>query len=122
MKVKGMLSILALVSGCMSGFAHSAPLLQEVDTLQVSVRTVWAPEAQTVEDAVEWIIEPLGYSILTEYPAPDAAKMLLNQPIPTAAKLHRTMPALHAIQLLIGIDNTIIVDKKHRLMTFARGK
>ncbi|WP_455772833.1 hypothetical protein [Vibrio nigripulchritudo] len=106
----------------MSGFAHSAPLLQEVDTLQVSVRTVWAPEAQTVEDAVEWIIEPLGYSILTEYPAPNAAKMLLNQPIPTAAKLHRTMPALHAIQLLIGIDNTIIVDKKHRLMTFARGK
>ncbi|MGL6262136.1 hypothetical protein [Vibrio sp. WXL103] len=98
------------------------PLLPEVDTLQVSVRTIYPPELTKVHEAVDWLVEPLGYHVVTDYPAPDSAKMLLNRPIPTVAKMHRTMPVTHAVQLLIGEDNTIIVDRKHRLITVARGR
>nr|WP_257214484.1 hypothetical protein [Vibrio coralliilyticus] len=101
--------------------AKAAPLLPEVDTLQVSVRTIYPPEITTVQGAIEWLLEPLEYTVITEYPAPDSAKLILSQSIPAVAKMHRTMPVTHAVQLLIGEDNTIIVDRKHRLITFGRG-
>ena len=100
---------------------NAAPYLAEVDPLQVAVRTVWPPELTTVENAVTWLIEPLGYELTTQYPAPSSAEEILNGPIPSGAKLHRTMPVLDAIQILIGTDNTILLDKKHRLLSAARG-
>ncbi|CAH1237695.1 conserved exported protein of unknown function (plasmid) [Vibrio harveyi] len=118
--MKKTLSIL-LLSALSSWHVQAAQRLPEVDTLQVSVRTIYPPELSTVAQAVDWLIEPLGYYVITEYPAPDSAKTLLTQPIPPVAKMHRTMPVLHALQLLIGEDNTIIVDKKNRLITFSRG-
>ncbi len=118
--MKKTLALLMLSALCVSQ-SHAAPRLPEVDTLQVSVRTVYPPELTTVKQAVDWLIEPLGYYVITDYPAPDSAKTLLAQPIPTVAKMHRTMPVLHAIQLLIGEDNTIIVDKRSRLLSFSRG-
>lgn len=118
--MKKTLSIL-LLSALSSWHVQAVQRLPEVDTLQVSVRTIYPPELSTVAQAVDWLIEPLGYYVITEYPAPDSAKTLLSQPIPPVAKMHRTMPVLHALQLLIGEDNTIIVDKKNRLITFSRG-
>ncbi|NAW91694.1 MULTISPECIES: hypothetical protein [unclassified Vibrio] len=101
--------------------ASSARLLPEVDTINVAVRTIYPPEIRTVNEAAKWILEPLEYEIITEYPAPSTASLILSQPIPAVAKMHRTMPVLHALQLLIGEDNTIILDKKHRLITFGKG-
>ena len=112
---------LLLMATLFSGASYAIERLPEVDTLQVSVRTIYPPELIDVEDAVEWLVEPLGYYVVTEYPAPDSAKLLLAQPIPPVAKMHRTMPVLDALQLLIGNDNTIIIDKKHRLISFTRG-
>ncbi|MCW8348732.1 hypothetical protein MD535_22340 [Vibrio sp. ZSDZ65] len=74
-----------------------------------------------MKDAIIWITEPLGYTLITDFPAPPSAVEVLAQPIPAAAKLHRTMPVLDAIQILIGLDNTIVVDKTHRLITVQRG-
>lgn len=113
--------LLLLATTLFSGASHAVERLPEVDTLQVSVRTIYPPELTNVEDAVEWLVEPLGYYVVTEFPAPESAKVLLAQPIPAVAKMHRTMPVLHALQLLIGNQNTIIVDKQHRLISFARG-
>lgn len=110
-----------IIATLFSGMSHAVERLPEVDTLLVSVRTIYPPELVDVKDAVDWLIEPLGYYVVTEYPAPDSAKLILAQPIPPVAKMHRTMPVLDALQLLIGIDNTIIVDKTHRLISFARG-
>lgn len=113
-------SFLALL--LLSSFgAVSAPLLPEVDTINVAVRTIYPPEMNTVQDAATWLLEPLEYKIITDYPAPSTASLILSQQIPAVAKMHRTMPVLHALQLLIGEDNTIILDKKHRLITFGRG-
>lgn len=95
---------------------------KEVDTLQVSVRTVYPTTVNTVGDAVKWFVEPLGYYVLTDHPAPASAKALLAKPIPMEAMMHRTMPVLHAVQLLIGQNNTIIVDKKNRLITVSEGR
>lgn len=114
---KSMLTLLLLSSFS----ACAAPMLSEVDTINVAVRTIYPPEITTVEGAANWILEPLEYKIITEYPAPSTASLILSQPIPAVAKMHRTMPVLHALQLLIGEDNTIILDKKHRLITFGRG-
>jgi type IV pili sensor histidine kinase/response regulator len=100
--------------------AYNAPL-PEVDTLHVSARTIYPPELNTVGQAAEWLLEPLGYHIITDFPAPTSAKSILQQPIPTAAKMHRTMPVTHVLQLLIGEGNTIVVDRKNRLITFSKG-
>ena len=97
-----------------------APLTQ-VDTLQVSARTLFPPQMNTVEEAALWLLEPLGYHIVKDYPAPKSASAILAHAIPTAARLHRTMPVTHALQLLIGQDNTLIVDKEHKLITFSQG-
>lgn len=114
-------SLFIIIATLFSGITHAVERLPEVDTLQVSVRTIYPPELVDVKDAVDWLLEPLGYYVVTEYPAPDSAKLILAQSIPPVAKMHRTMPVLHALQLLVGSDNTIIVDKKHRLISFARG-
>lgn len=100
--------------------AYTAPL-PEVDTLHVSARTIYPPELNTVGEAANWLLEPLGYHIIADYPAPTSAAAILKQPIPTAAKMHRTMPVTHALQLLIGEGNTIVVDRKNRLITFSKG-
>ncbi len=112
---------LALLGALCVGQSVAAPRLPDVDTLQVSVRTIYPPELTHVEQAVKWLVEPLGYYVTTDYPAPQSAKSVLAQPIPTGAKLHRTMPVLHALQLLIGEDNTIIIDKQHHLISVGRG-
>ncbi|CAK1958687.1 hypothetical protein VCRA2113O229_1600001 [Vibrio crassostreae] len=35
--------------------------------------------------------------------------------------MHRTMPVTHALQLLIGEGNSLIVDREHKLITFSKG-
>ncbi len=98
-----------------------AAKLPTLDPLDTTVRTVFPDQITTAGEAVKWLVEPLGYYVLTDYPAPTTANQLLNQPIPAKAKIHRTMPLLHAVQLIIGEDNTIIVDQTNLLMTFSRG-
>ncbi len=93
----------------------------QIDALQVSVRTVFPDSISTVGDAIRWYVEPLGYYVLTTHPAPVSANALLSRPIPETAMSHRTMPVLHAIQLLIGQSNSIIVDKEHKLITVKQG-
>lgn len=90
----------------------------QIEPLQVTVRTIYPEQINTVEAAIKWLIEPSGYKVLDTYPG---AKTILNGSIPNNAQLNRVMPVLDAIQLLIGEDNTIILDKKHHLITFSKG-
>ncbi len=115
--------LLASVCLVSSSALASSPVDNQnpVNALQVSVRTVFPDSVSTIGDAIRWYVEPLGYYVLSDHPAPDSAKALLDRPIPEAAMIHRTMPVLHAIQLLIGSGNSIIVDKEHKLMTVKQG-
>ncbi len=112
---------LLALSMAMTLQAHANSMAVNIDNLQMPVRTLFPTHITPVEQAITWLIEPMGYRILTDYPAPESAKLLLNRPISMAAKLHRTMPLVDAIQLLIGEENTIILDNEHQLITFSRG-
>ncbi len=96
-------------------------MLPEVDPIDLSVRTIYPPELTSVKDAVNWLLQPTDYHLLTDYPAPKSSKTIIEQKIPAVARMHRTMPILHAIQLLIGEDNTIIIDRKHKIISFGKG-
>ena len=41
--------------------------------------------------------------------------------LPPAIKMHRTMAILDALQLLIGTENTVIIDKRNHLISFKKG-
>lgn len=93
----------------------------DIDPLTLAVRTVWGPEIKTVEDAVDWIIEPTGYRLVTSYPAPTESARIAQRSLPPVIKLHRTMPIIDALQLLAGMDNTVIIDKRNKLISFQYG-
>lgn len=93
-----------------------------VDPLSGYMRTVFPKEIDTVRGAVQYVLEPTGYKLVSEYPAPMSANILLNQRLPLSIKVVRTMPIIDVLQLLVGTDNTIIIDPAHRLISFEKGK
>ncbi len=115
--------MLALSLGLSSYAQANTPTYSphQIDALQVTVRTALPASVVTIGDAIRWYVEPMGYYLLSKHPAPDSAAALLRQPVPQRAMMHRTMPLLHAVQLLIGESNTIIIDKKHKLITVQQG-
>lgn len=113
-----------LIAFALSGVANPvlAKPLSTLDPLSLAVRTVWdEDDVKTVGDAAKWILEPQGYHITTQYPAPKEAAKIAAGSIPPSMKMHRTMPVIDALQLLIGTENTIIIDRQHKLISFANG-
>lgn len=91
-----------------------------IDLTTVSVRTVWPEGITTVREASNYILDTIGYRLVTEYPAPTDANRLANQKIPPIAKVHRTMPIIDVLQMLIGLDNYVVVDHDHKLISFTK--
>ncbi|ERK05596.1 hypothetical protein L580_3306 [Serratia fonticola AU-P3(3)] len=98
------------------------PRAQFVDPLTVYMRTVWPDDVKTVRQAIDYLLEPTGYQLVTSYPAPREAALLVNRPIPPIAYVHRTIPVLDALQLLVGLDNYVVVDHAHQLISFQRSR
>ncbi len=96
------------------------PRWNYVDPLTVYMRTVWPEDVQTVRQAVDYLLEPTGYRLVTRYPAPREAALLVDKPIPPIAKVHRTMPVLDALQMLVGLDHSVVVDHAHHLVSFQK--
>lgn len=94
------------------------PRWRYIDPLTVYMRTVWPEDVTTVRQAIDYLLEPTGYQLVTGYPAPREASSLVDQPIPPIAKVHRTMPVLDALQLLVGLNNYVVVDQTHHLVSF----
>ncbi|WP_275211838.1 pilus assembly protein PilL [Citrobacter freundii] len=95
---------------------------QFVDPLTVYMRTVWPEDVKTVRQAIDYLLEPTGYRLVTSYPAPREAALLVDKPIPPIAYVHRTMPVLDALQLLVGLDNYVVVDHAHHLVSFQNNR
>lgn len=93
-----------------------------LDPLAVWVRTVYPEDITTVGEAVQYLLEPTGYKVVGAYPAPSDAITIINSSVPAIAKVHRTMPVMDALQLLIGNDNWIVVDRNHKLISFSENK
>lgn len=92
----------------------------EIDLTTVSVRTVWPEEVKTVQQASQYILDTIGYRLVTEYPAPNDANKLATQKMPPIAKVHRTMPIIDVLQMLIGFDNYVVIDHAHKLVSFTK--
>ena len=120
---------LILILLLLSPYTYAAPIVTSnvpstnipIDPLTLSIRTVWGPDIKTVKDAVHWIIEPIGYRLVTSYPAPKESATMAQSTLPPAIKMHRTMAILDALQLLIGTENTVIIDKRNHLISFQKG-
>lgn len=93
---------------------------QFVDSLTVYMRTVWPEDVKTVRQAVDYLLEPTGYRLVTRYPAPREAALLVDKPIPPIAKMHRTMPVIDVLQMLVGLDSYVVVDHAHHLVSFQK--
>ncbi|MGP4944087.1 hypothetical protein [Pseudoalteromonas nigrifaciens] len=89
-----------------------------LDSLELKVRTSFPQDAKKVSDAVEYILEPIGYelTIFNQY-TPKAAS-IANKPITPMNKEVRTMAIYDAIQSLIGVNNAILVDHENKLISF----
>jgi hypothetical protein len=93
-----------------------------LDPLAVWVRTVYPEDVTTVGEAIRYLLEPTGYRVVVAYPAPSDAISIVNSRVPAIAKVHRTMPVMDAVQLLIGNDNWIVIDRNHKLISFSEKK
>ena len=93
-----------------------------LDPLSLYARTVYPEDVKTVGDAAQYLLEPTGYKLVTAYPAPSDAISLVNDRVPPIAKVHRTMPIIDALQILIGNDHWIVIDRNHRLISFSEKK
>lgn len=91
----------------------------EINPLSLHVRTVYPEDVKTVGDAARYLLEPTGYRLVVDYPAPTDSVRLVERKVPPIAKIHRTMPVLDALQILIGSDNWIVVDRNHKLISFS---
>ena len=118
---KKLLAATLLASTLTTGAALAKPLF-DVDPLMLATRTVWDGNIKTVGDAARWVLEPSGYHIITRFPAPKESAGLIAKQIPPSMKMHRTMPIIDALQLLVGTDNTVIVGRQHHLISFKGGK
>lgn len=92
----------------------------EIDPLNVYMRTAYPPEAKTVSDAAEFLLEPTGYELKLDAPAPRDAQELASQPITPIARLHRTMTIIDALLVLVGTEHYLVIDREHKLISFTR--
>ncbi|HBP2017215.1 TPA: hypothetical protein L5W21_006251 [Pseudomonas aeruginosa] len=94
----------------------------KIDPLSLYARTVYPEDVKTVGDAARYLLEPTGYQLVVVYPAPKDAVDIYQRKIPPIAKIHRTMPIIDALQILIGNDNWIVVDRNNKLISFSENK
>ncbi|ENZ3603409.1 MULTISPECIES: hypothetical protein [Pseudomonas] len=94
----------------------------KIDPLSLYARTVYPEDVKTVGDAARYLLEPTGYQLVVVYPAPKDAVDMYQRKIPPIAKIHRTMPIIDALQILIGNDNWIVIDRNNKLISFSENK
>ncbi|EGD1138993.1 hypothetical protein IAV22_004417 [Salmonella enterica] len=92
-----------------------------IDPLRGYTRTLFPADAKTVREAVIYLLEPTGYRLITHGAAPYDSNALVDRAIPVSAKIVRTVPVIDALQILIGTENTIIIDPAHKLISFEKG-
>ena len=96
---------------------NDSDVVTSIDPLSLSVRMIWHENIKNVGQAVQYILEPSGYRVTL---SPRDSEKIANKKLPAIAKVKRTIPIIDVIQILIVLDNTIIVDHKHKLVSFQK--
>jgi hypothetical protein len=126
----GRLPILAILASLLGACAAppgarpvSAIKPAKPDLRSQTVRMALPPDAYTVGDAAEYLLDGSGYSlVLFCKQCPKAAPRLAAEPVsPLAfAKPNETTSATRALLLILGEGRRLIVDDTLRLVTFDR--
>jgi type IV pili sensor histidine kinase/response regulator len=86
------------------------------DPLEIHIRTLYPKEMNTISQALDYLLEPIGYEVSVQYL--DNARDIIDLPITPMARQAKTMAIYDAIQALIGQGNVIVVDHDNKLISF----
>lgn len=122
------LAAIALLLGACAAQPGGRPVATAVkparpDLRSQTVRMTLPPDARTVGDAAEYLLEGSGYSlVLFCKQCPKAAPRLAAEPVsPLAfAKPNEITSATRALLLILGEHRQLIVDDQLHLVTFDR--
>ena len=91
----------------------------QANPLSIPVRMTYPETTKTVADAVEWLLFSTEYKIVRGF---QNAEMILGQPAPVQHNNENVvLPLLDAVASIVGEENTIVIDHKHKLITVIRG-
>lgn len=86
--------------------------------LQREVRTSYPSNLTTVGQAVMYVLAATDYKVAIGYPASLTAIQIALKPIPPEADQDKVLPIYQALLLLIGNDSRLVIDTKHKFVTF----
>lgn len=116
------------LAGCASGNQELAavpepafpdPATLDDAGLNALTRLDLPPQAKTVEDAVNWLLEPTDYQLRKSCPgcSPDAY-VIIGDPISPLAFPPQLTTIKRALVLVAGSDSKLVVDEKNKLISF----
>lgn len=90
----------------------------EVMPLQSVFDLTLPSNIQTVGQAMRYLLANTGYQLAPARDQNRATQDLLTQPLPLTDRSLRMMTVLQALQVLSGADYQILIDPKHRWLSF----
>lgn len=107
--------ILSLAAIVMSSLAWSA------NPLRRQARTIFPENIVTVGEAASYVLAPLGYQLLVDFPAPPESAWIAKLDVPAVIMSRDViMPIEDMLLGMIGTTNALVVDHEHRLVSFAK--
>lgn len=92
-----------------------------IDNLEIKLRTSYPKDAKSVAEAVNFLLEPVGYELQPFNKYAKGSVDVAFKPITPINRQIRTMSIYDAIQSLIGVENTILVDHENKIVSFRKG-
>jgi len=92
-----------------------------LDSFHLKVRTSYPSSMKTVYEATQYILEPTGYKLVISSNYAEDAYKISSLPITPMARTVRTMSIYDAMQALIGVNNTIVIDHENKMVSFLTG-
>ena len=104
--------LMVALSGCATLFS---PPKRDYNQLHIGTRLNLQQNVTTVEQAVNWLLQPTSYSVVARTPE---ARMILSEPLSPLAQKPEFMTIEEALLMVIGANNRLVVDHDNDLITF----
>ena len=99
---------------------RAVPTLSQVHLLSAIVRVQFPASVISVGQAVEHLLRPSGYRLVSEAAADSSRRTLINLPLPEPHRTLGPMPLQTALETLAGPAFRLVEDPVHRLVSFER--
>jgi len=87
-----------------------------LDPLSTPVRTIHLASFDTIGEGADYYLSRVGYTLLTQDPAPYYVRIIADSPIPPSVPGVGTAQINHLLLLMSGEGYNLIVDTKHKLV------